>query len=118
MPKDFFEKKTRLLKSFSGNCCCVDVIRMSDAYNSVAINNSHISTATLYRLMIPSIAKHYLGNAIDSCIYLDSDAIVEGDITELFNVNVEGFCIARVWDPSIASEKWRSSKQLKELKNT
>ena len=45
----------------------------------------------MYRLLLPEILKE-----VDKCIYLDSDLIVEGDISELYRIEMDGKCIAGV----------------------
>ena len=60
-------------------------IDMKDAYSNVTMNQRFVCTI-LYRLMIPRIVeqKHL---KIDKCMYLDVDTVVEGDITELYNMD-------------------------------
>ena len=43
----------------------------------------YYSKATYYRLFIPNLYKHY-----DKVLYLDSDIIVKGDISELYNTEL------------------------------
>ena len=115
--RSFSEKNVRLLESLSkAQNISVDIIRMPDTYDAVRINSDHVSTATLYRLMIPNIVSQQLGNEIDKCIYLDSDIVVEGDITELYNISIENYCIAGVLDRAISSKKLSVLKDLRELK--
>ena len=56
-------------------------------------SNPHISNETYYRFLIQRVLPEY-----DKVIYLDSDMIVEGDVSELFNVNLENNLIAAVRD--------------------
>lgn len=53
--------------------------------------NLHISTATYYRLFLPSILKD-----IDKVLFLDSDIIVDGSLDKLFTTNIEGHTLAAV----------------------
>ena len=76
----------------------VEVIHMAEHYESVRINIGYISTASLYRLMIPRIVKDLPGGAIGRCIYLDSDLVVEGDISELFRIDMDGQLLCGIRD--------------------
>lgn len=52
----------------------------------------HITRATYYRLLIPSI----LPESIHKVIYLDCDIIVNGSIEELWNYNLDNYALAAV----------------------
>ena len=95
-PSSLSHKNARLLRKLSG----VKIINMKDSYSSVSINTPWISTATMYRLLIPKIAR-----GIEKCIYLDSDVVVEGDISELFNIGVEGYCLAAVKERTVSCDR-------------
>ena len=100
--------------------CKMYVVNMKNSFESVRINSSHVSKATLYRLLIPRIVKtinnHKSINEprIEKCIYLDSDIIVEGDITELYNIDINGFCFGGVRDHYCAND---SRTTLREMLN-
>lgn len=75
------------------------ILTVGSIYESVEINCRHISTATLYRLMIPRIVEEQLSEEqIDKCIFLDCDLVVEGDISELYQYDMEGYYIGGVPD--------------------
>lgn len=61
---------------------------------SVNIIHQDLSIATYYRLLLPMI----LDESIDRILYLDCDVIVLKDISELFQVNLDGFGVAAVKD--------------------
>ena len=106
-PDDFAAKNQSMLRSLTGSFPFADVriIPMGSSYASVKINTAYISTATMYRLLIPRLVKE-LGDAdIDKCIYLDSDLVVEGDISELFHIDMEDCCIAGVRERAISDKK-------------
>lgn len=46
-------------------------------------SNAHISVETYYRFLIQQVLPYY-----DKVLYLDSDLIIQGDISELFNTNL------------------------------
>ena len=56
-------------------------------------NNNHISIETYYRFLIQKILSFY-----DKVLYLDSDLIVEGDISELFNTELNDNLLAAAHD--------------------
>ena len=106
-PDDFAAENQSMLRSLSGSFPFADVriIPMGSSYASVKINTAYISTATMYRLLIPRLVKE-LGDAdIEKCIYLDSDLVVEEDISELFHIDMEDCCIAGVRERAISDKK-------------
>lgn len=101
--KVFSDENTKLLKSLSAKFPNVEIkaVAMDSQYDSVAIVNPRISTPTMYRLLIPRFVKDVYGSEMARCLYLDSDIVVEGDVSEFFNSDVEGFCIGAVRDRTI-----------------
>lgn len=98
--ENFSEKNKLLLDSLSNRFKQVKIriINIENGYDDVSIKLKHISKAAFYRLMIPRIANALTDSQIDKCIYLDSDLIVEGNIAELFNIDIKGHYIAGVGD--------------------
>ena len=86
----------------------IDIINMGKMYDSVAFHLSHTGTPTMYRLSIPRVLE-----GVDKCIYLDSDIVVEGDVSELDEIDVEGMLIAGVKDGVQLDP--RADKMVKEL---
>ena len=41
---------------------------------------------------------------MDTCIYLDSDLVVEGDLSELFQIDIDGYFIGGVIDKIFVSQ--------------
>lgn len=58
--------------------------------------NSPVSIATYYRILLPSL----LDSSIEKVFYLDCDVIVLRDISELFNIRLDGYGIAAIKDCS------------------
>lgn len=54
-------------------------------------NLYHFGLATYYRLFIESLYPEY-----DKILYLDCDIVVEGDVSKLYETNIEGYYIAGV----------------------
>lgn len=56
-------------------------------FQDLPLNRKYISIATYYRLLLPEI----LNNNIEKIIYLDSDIIVNQDISKLWDINIENY---------------------------
>lgn len=101
----FTEENIQLYKGLQTKYNCeFFFIEVGNEYEFVRINNHHIKTPTMYRLLIPK----FLHN-VDKCVYLDSDLVVEGDIAELFDIDIEGFSVAGVKafiDINSISDEW------------
>ncbi|WP_303866837.1 DUF4422 domain-containing protein [Senegalimassilia anaerobia] len=69
-----------------------DVSRLVSQYD-LTTNNPHISVETYYRFLIQKLMPYY-----DKVLYLDSDLIVKGDVSELFNVELGDNLLAAVRD--------------------
>lgn len=82
-------------------------ISMRDMYKDVRISNKRISVTTLYRLSIPRVL-----NGVSRCIYLDSDVIVEGNISELYDIDLDGMMIAAVKDAYIPYKDYKKMRQV------
>ncbi|MDR1485191.1 MAG: glycosyltransferase family 8 protein [Planctomycetaceae bacterium] len=61
-------------------------------------NRSHITVQTYYRFLIP-----VLFPALAKAIYLDSDLIIEGNLSELWEMNIDNYYLAGVEDLFILS---------------
>ncbi len=89
------ESKTRLIEEFCDkkfiNIRFLDVGRYFKKGNFFTYG--HFSLENYYRLVIWDILKHY-----DKVIYLDSDLVVNGDIVELFKIDVENYYVAAAKD--------------------
>lgn len=110
----FSDKNKSLIQSLSGKFRFAEIriLDMGNVYETVNINNSYISVATMYRLLIPRLAGEYFDDTVEKCVYLDSDVVVEGDIQALFNIDLEGYCIGGV------RERTASWLDLPERQNT
>lgn len=63
------------------------------------VNGTHISKETFYRLLVPDLFFHY-----DRIIYLDSDLIIQADISELYKLDMGQNLIAASIDPHFVGE--------------
>ena len=57
--------------------------------------SDHATTAVYYRLLLPEL----MDPAVSRVLYLDCDMVVKGDVTELWNADVDGCALAAVRDP-------------------
>ena len=90
------EHKKRMCEFLS--CFSNATLRFCDAGSLVdgyglTTNNAHISVETYYRFLIQEVLPFY-----DKVLYLDSDLIVEGDIAELYDIDLEGNVLGAVRD--------------------
>jgi lipopolysaccharide biosynthesis glycosyltransferase/glycosyltransferase involved in cell wall biosynthesis len=69
-----------------------DVTDLISGYD-LATNNAHISMETYYRFLVQKIFAGY-----DRVLYLDSDLIIRGDVSELFNVDLGDNLLAAARD--------------------
>ena len=83
LEKDFSDYNKRIMSEFfaqfpNASIRFVNVSGMISAY-SLQTSNEHISVETYYRFLIQKILPGY-----DKVVYLDSDLIVKGDVSELY----------------------------------
>jgi lipopolysaccharide biosynthesis glycosyltransferase len=67
--------------------------QIENRFNDVAIWPSHLTVATLLRLMLPSVL-----NEIDRVVYLDCDLVILKDITTLYDTDLLDFPLAACLD--------------------
>lgn len=73
--------RSRLIRSFEGRLCRLIWLRPdADAVSSLKVGGA-ISVATYYRLLIPRLLPTHA-----KAIYLDADLIVEGDLSDLWQL--------------------------------
>ena len=109
-PDNFSDNNSILLISLSDifKCVRIRIIRIKDGFDSVLIKQEHISQASMYRLLIPRIVDSIPDTEMNVCIYLDSDLVVEGDISELFNNDINGYYIGGVTDLAQSADRTKS----------
>lgn len=71
-----------------------------DILSNVKICNPHLTQAAFYRLLIPELIIEY-----EKCIYLDCDILVNGDLQELFYIDLENNYLGGVKDCHIISKR-------------
>lgn len=92
-------------ENFSVKCIDINIYLDNDIN---LYENFHFSKAMYYRILIPSILSNY-----SKVIYLDSDMIVLGDISELFNNDLDGFILGGVNDIMHSTSKNYVAEKIK-----
>lgn len=97
LEKDISEAHQREMKSFFSaysnvKVRFVNVWPLIRAYD-LQTSNEHISVETYYRFLIQDVLSCY-----DKVLYLDSDLIIEGDVSELFAVELGDNVLAAAHD--------------------
>ena len=68
----------------------------------------HITLKNIYLLLISVL----IPNEVDKCIYLDSNICVNKDLSDLYNINLNGYYIAGVISPIYFIDKENNCKRL------
>ncbi len=97
LEKDFSAYNKRLMSEFfacfeNASVRFVNVASMIQAYN-LQTSNEHISAETYYRFLIQKVLPGY-----NKVLYLDSDLIVEGDVSELYSTEMDDNLVAAARD--------------------
>ena len=100
---DAIEKQVHIyeerLKKIYDNFEIAIIQVQSDLFAHAVIHNEHLSVAAYFRLLIPDMLCEY-----DKCIYLDCDLLVNGDLSQLFNINISDYYLAGVKDCHIIED--------------
>lgn len=87
-PGDFSERSKEILKSLERKYpnCVVNLINMENKFKTA--RQGHVTTPAYYRLALSDI----LPTDEDRVIWLDGDTIIFKDLTEMFNLDMTGYC--------------------------
>ncbi|MCR4832092.1 MAG: glycosyltransferase family 8 protein [Butyrivibrio sp.] len=66
---------------------------MGDAFATSNLVIKHTTVPSMYRLLLPSILKD-----CDKCIYIDGDILVKGDLSPLFERDMDGYYVGAIKD--------------------
>ena len=96
------ENKTKILKLETDNAKIefVDLNYYIEELQSKLYTRDYYTKTTYYRLLIPNLYPQY-----DKAVYLDSDLTVLGDVSELYNIDVESNLVGAVPDASVRKIK-------------
>jgi len=61
--------------------------------------NDHVTAAAFFRIWLPILLKE-----LDEVLFLDSDMIINGNISYLFDLNIKGYPLAAVVDPAMLKD--------------
>ena len=96
---DFLDSNKQKLTSLTERYNCkINLIDMADHYSNDR-TDGHLTTAMYYRLQLP-----WLLEKESKCLYLDGDTIVTGDLSEMYNVDMEDYYLAGVKDWAICAK--------------
>ncbi len=99
--KKFNEKNkkllTQLVVKYNSH---IEFIQMDNFFESITMKIPHITYHTFYRLLLPKVL-HFL----DKLIYIDGDTIVNGDIKQLYDININDYYVAGVIAPIFVNKK-------------
>ena len=73
-------------------------------FGESVFESGHITKGTYYRLLIPQLFKKY-----NKVLYLDSDLVVTKDVSELFDFDIDGYCVGGVLDYELV--RWYCSDE-------
>lgn len=81
--------------------CIIQTIGVATDLQKASILMRHITLPTYYRFLLPELIQQ------EKCLYLDSDIIACRDLSELYNIDLEGYCVGGVYAPAyMANQKY------------
>ena len=89
------EENTNLLKSLNNSNFSINILDKSNFIEEFKNINQerHVTFTSLLKFFLPEIF-----NNLDKILYLDSDILVQDDLSELFNIDISDFYSAAVKD--------------------
>jgi lipopolysaccharide biosynthesis glycosyltransferase len=102
VPVDFSEENAlKVVASVNTDSSAIKIIRVADNRVSDLKIDGHVTSATYLRLRMGDLLPATLGRVV----YLDSDIIINGNVTELFEVDLLGFPFGAVPDAWVDQAK-------------
>ncbi len=101
-PGGFTEENSQKLLNLRekyDNRCKISLIDMKDRYKD-ANDRGHITTPTYYRLSLSSLLP-----SLNKIIYLDGDTLIFEDLTDMFNIDMDGFYYKGFLDNNVHGTK-------------
>ena len=100
---DVTEEDIKEMKQFLCDISLIDIhiINIPDSYKNFLVQEKlgRWPIQVYYRLFAPWL----LPIEEDRALYLDADMIVDGDISDLYNINLDSFCFAACEDKHVAN---------------
>lgn len=109
VPSGFSARNKKILKRIRSvdENCFINFVNMGNTFKNAYQTIEHVNYPTFYRLLAADILTRY-----DKCIYLDTDIIVCGDLTEYYNTDINGYCLAGVKAPWYCENSELNSQRL------
>lgn len=85
----------------------LDYIYMDDRFDDLVNPVERLSSAALFRLILPELLPE-----TDRCIYIDCDTLVQGDISRLWNEDISGALVGGVKGHNFALNEKMHKKRL------
>lgn len=88
------KKNAQLLSNISHDASChISILSQENGLAQLAQQHPHVSAAALCKFYIPNIFSN-----LDKILYLDSDVIIRGDLSDLYNIDLKQNYVAAVRD--------------------
>ena len=101
VPSDFTEENKSIIKSLEKKYerCSINIIDMGNAFKG-AKNDARITTSAYYRLSLSELLPN-----VDKIIWLDGDTITFKDLTNMINIDMNGYYYKGFLDNNIDGTK-------------
>ena len=101
------ENKTKILDLQNDNARLqIKLIEISkNIFDNIKITIPHTSIETYFRLLIPTIFK----DIEDKILYLDADIVIRHNIDDLWETDIQNFCLAGVEDTFIKAINYKNN---------
>lgn len=93
VPEEFSMVNKYLILSLQelSDGCSITFVNMKESFSNTPIKTGHLTKVCYYRLKAASILSQY-----DKCLYVDVDTVIEQDLSILFRMSLDSYCIAGV----------------------
>jgi len=104
VPEEFSDSSRIQLEKFEEKYpgCQIEFIAINNFFDDYNISIAHITKVTYYRLLLPALLPECA-----KCIYMDTDVIVNTDLTNYFRTNVDDFYVAGVKAAGYMYPAWK-----------
>ena len=101
------ENKIKILNLQNNNARVnIKLIKISNyIFDNIKITIPHTSIETYFRLLIPTIFK----DIEDKILYLDADIVIRHNIDDLWETDIQNFCLAGVEDTFIKAINYKNN---------
>lgn len=94
------KEKNILIKFIKENKLFISEIVVNDFVFNDLCTNYHFTKAMYYRLLLQDL----LPEKINKVLYLDADLLVVGDVSELFDFDIENYFVAAIEEPNFRDQ--------------